>query len=104
VEPENDRRLRAVQDVARGLQADREDMGESVGELRETLTELHREPRAPLELTEEELNYLIEIIPEPDLRTESDHREAWTLINKAVQALAVETRPGGKFWTGGEAA
>jgi hypothetical protein len=94
---ENDKSLRLLQDVARGIRDDRESLGESRDELTDSLAQLHREPRAELALTEAELRYLIDIIPEPALRTESESREAWMLMNKACQLLAVETQAGGKF-------
>lgn len=62
-------------------------------DLRASVTELHREPTADLSVTEDELRYLIERIP-PE---ETDRDEADTLLNKAIQALALESGPGGSF-------
>lgn len=78
---DNDRHLSEVRDLARGLNDD-------------NVTELHREPRANLEPTEDELRYLIEVIPEIDMQ---DRPEANSILNKMMHALAIESGPGGNF-------
>lgn len=51
-------------------------------------------PRAPLELTEDELRYGIDVIPDTDI---GERPEAVRLLNKLMHALAVESGPGGNF-------
>lgn len=77
---DNDRHLSEVRDLARGLN--------------DNVTELHREPRANLEPTEDELRYLIEVIPEIDMQ---DRPEANSILNKMMHALAIESGPGGEL-------
>jgi hypothetical protein len=88
---------RPLDEARDSLARAREELGGNRDDLAESLAEMYREPRAELALTEAELRYLIDIIPEPALRTESESREAWMLMNKACQLLAVETQAGGKF-------
>lgn len=71
------------------------ELGESVKQLQGgTVTQLHREPRANLEPTEDELRYLIEVIPEIDMQ---QRPEANSILNKMMHALAIESGPGGRF-------
>lgn len=101
----DDDNLDDIQNIARGLYRASEDVGESVGELRESLAELSEgvrgprtkgsesradplaEPRATIELTEAELRYLVE--------EAYGTRDA--IGKKFEQALDIETGPGGKF-------
>lgn len=76
----------------------------SAQELRASVTELHREPRATVELTEDELSYLVEAVDERGFREMRDRPESGAVFDKLRQALAIESQPGGNFWTGGEAA
>lgn len=86
--------LRAVKDLAKDLNRDREDLGESRDELTDTLAELHRQPRALLEIPENELRWIVSQLEDrPLIRGSSgdDFRE------RVKRALAIETGPGGKF-------
>lgn len=100
--------LREVRDLARGLRSDRDEIGESVEELRDTVTELHREPRAQLELTEDELVYLEAIVAsrvgEVVELSATPAEVAESVKSKLSQALAIESGPGGAFYDGGAAA
>lgn len=89
--PENDKNLSIVQNIAKELNKDREDIGESVGELRESVYELHREPRTAVEFTERELEDAIFALDRIDWKGDA--------YQKLTQALAIESAPGGKFFS-----
>ncbi len=71
--------------IRRQLARDRDELGFTRDELTDSLAELHREPRAALELTEAEL----EILVRGDVPLSA--------LGKFRQALALEQGHGGKF-------
>lgn len=87
-----DDNLNEVQEFARALHEERESLGQPVGELRESLTELHRGPRATIELTEDEITDLLTVACSV---VSSEHLRS--AVDKLNQALAIESGPGGRF-------
>lgn len=63
-------------------------------------TPIRSAPETEISTDEDELRYLIEVIPEGDL---GPRPEAVRVLNKLMHALAVECGPGGRFTTGDKA-
>lgn len=90
-------------EVERAISRSTERVRESIDEYltrNGTVTRIHPEPTATVELTEDELQATIERFP-PDLDYDSEGQSA---RGKYIQALAVESGVGGNFHGGGEAA
>lgn len=116
---ENDRHLRAVQDIARGITSDEEGierrtreatvkLREAARDLREFTDDLEKEidelaarrndPTATLELSESELVDLIDVLNSVPFRKFGAATDR--AYGKLQQALKLESQPGGKFHNG----
>lgn len=87
-----------VQGLARGLSRAHEEVGESVGELREGLAELHlrrQEPTVDLSLTEKQLLFLDEAVGETPIQ--DPRPESHQVFEMIKQLIALEQGAGGKF-------